>query len=74
MVSIVNPTFDFLVPSPSAYVVGKEAVEVIFTDSFLKSMLKEAAQGVTLASSSAARDKARAVERRQATRFHPPEY
>ncbi|KAI9552614.1 hypothetical protein GHT06_020481 [Daphnia sinensis] len=43
-----------------AYIPGNEAVELLFTNAFLQSMLKEATQDVILANSSAAREKARA--------------
>lgn len=71
MVSLVDPMFDHLLSSSSAYVPGEDAVELLFTDFFLQSMLKEAAQDVTLANSSAAREKAKAGGRRP-DRSNPP--
>ena len=47
MVSLVDPTFEHLMSSSSEYVPGKEALELLFTGSFLQSMLKEAEQHVT---------------------------
>ncbi|EFX69258.1 hypothetical protein DAPPUDRAFT_113810 [Daphnia pulex] len=43
-----------------AYVPGKEAEDLLFTDAFLQSMLKDATQDVTLANSAAAKEKVRA--------------
>lgn len=63
-VSLVDPAFEYLLSSPSAYVPGKETVELLLTDAFLQSMLKEATQDVTLANSSAAREKAKAGVRK----------
>ncbi|KAK4007640.1 hypothetical protein OUZ56_012794 [Daphnia magna] len=64
VVSLVDPAFQYLLSSPSAYVSGKEAVELLFTDAFLQSMLKEATQDVTLANLSATREWARAGVRK----------
>ncbi len=66
---MVDPTFDFLLSTPSAYVPGKEAVELLFTEKFLESMLKEATQDATLANSAAARERAQAGRRKAAS--HP---
>jgi hypothetical protein len=37
VVSLVDPGFEYLLSQPSAYVPGKEAVELLFTDDFLQS-------------------------------------
>lgn len=60
MVSVVDPKFEYLLSKPSAYVPGKEAEDLLFTDAFLQSMLKDATQDVTLANSAAANEKMRA--------------
>lgn len=65
VVSLVDPAYEFLLSSPGAYTPGKEAVEFLFTELFLKSMLKEATQDSTLANSAAAREKAKAGKKRQ---------
>jgi hypothetical protein len=69
VVSLVDPTYDFLLSAPSAYTPGKEAVEFLFTETFLESMLKEATQDSILASSAAAREKAKAGKKRETA--HP---
>ena len=55
VVSLVDPTFEHLLSSGSEFVPGKKALELLFTSSFLKSMLKEAEQDVTFANSPAKR-------------------
>ena len=50
---LVEPVFDFILSNPDAFASGKEAIELLFTDKFLETMLKEASQDATLASSSA---------------------
>lgn len=60
MVSVVDPAFEYLLSLPSAYVPGKEAKDLLFTNAFLQSMLKDATQDVTLANSAAAKEKVRA--------------
>ena len=65
VVSLVDPAYEFLLSAPSAYAPGKEAVEFLFTETFLESMLKEATQDAILANSAAAREKARACRKRE---------
>jgi hypothetical protein len=69
--SLVDPTFEYLLSSPSNYVPGKEAVGLLFTDSFLQSMLKEATQDATLAGASAAREKEREGAKKASHRDQP---
>ena len=69
VVSLVDPAYDFLLSALSAYTPGKEAVEFLFTESFLESMLKEATQDAILANSAAAREKAKASRKRETS--HP---
>ncbi|KAK4030540.1 hypothetical protein OUZ56_023783 [Daphnia magna] len=64
VVSLVDPAFDFLLSTPSAYAPRKEAVELLFTEKFLESMLKEATQDATLANSVAARERTQAGRRK----------
>ena len=65
VVSLVDPAYDFLLSAPSAYTPGREAVEFLFTESFLESMLKEGTQDAILANLAAAREKAKASRKRE---------
>jgi hypothetical protein len=71
VVTLVEPTYDFILSNPDAFAPGKEATELLFTDKFLETMLKEASQDATLASSSAARARAKAGGRKVAVNPGP---
>ncbi|KZS19204.1 Uncharacterized protein APZ42_014437, partial [Daphnia magna] len=62
VVSLIEPSFDFLSTDPEAFAAGREARELLFTPKFLESMLREASQDATLAASS----RTRPVNRRRA--------
>lgn len=65
VVLLVDPTFDFLLSTLSAFSPGKEAVKLLFMEKFLEVMLKEATQDATLANSAAAREKAQVGKRKE---------
>ncbi|EFX67321.1 hypothetical protein DAPPUDRAFT_115527 [Daphnia pulex] len=70
-VTLVEPTYDFILSNPDAFAPRKEATELLFTDKFLETMLKEASQDATPASSSAARARAKAGGRKVAVNPGP---
>jgi hypothetical protein len=51
VVALVEPTYDFIFSSPGAFSPGKDVADLLFTDKFLMTMLKESSQDATLASS-----------------------
>ena len=67
----VEPAYDYILSNSDAFAPGKEAAELLFTDKFLETMLKEASQDATLASSSAARARAKAGGRKVAVNPGP---
>jgi hypothetical protein len=72
-VSLVEPDFDFLCAEPDSFAPGKEARELLFTAKFLESMLREASQDATLASTSRSKAvKRKASEAPQHTRVLRP--
>lgn len=63
VLSVVDPQSEYVLNNPSAFALDK-ARDVLFTDQFLKTILEEANQDVTLAT----RDKLKASVKRPAAR------
>nr|CAH0102909.1 unnamed protein product [Daphnia galeata] len=69
VLSLVDPSCDFLRSSPNDYTLEREAVEFLFTETFLELMRKKATQDIKLANSAAARAKTKAGRKRETS--HP---
>ena len=58
--ALVEPAYDFILSNPDAFFPGKKATELLFTEDFLETMLRESSQDVTITSSSAVPARAKA--------------